>query len=117
MSVAVAGNATAVAETYTAAAAEHVHTTAPEGNKLSGRIMDVPVSGDLMIYNLPVELAGQAVTKVTNLSEGDDEEKSVTRALPMDLSFADGLMGATDVPSFSQFNNLGSVTGMLPMAV
>lgn len=41
----------------------------------------------------------------------------MTRALPMDLSFADGLMGATDVPSFSQFNNLGSVTGMLPMAV
>lgn len=117
VAVAAAGNATAVAETYTAAAAEHVHTTAPEGNKLSGRIMDVPVSGDLMIYNLPVELAGQAVTKVTNLSESDDEETSVTRALPMDLSFADGLMGATDVPSFSQFNNLGSVTGMLPMAV
>ncbi len=117
VAVAAAGNATAVAETYTAAAAEHVHTTAPEGTKLSGRIMDVPVAGDLMIYNLPVELAGQAVTKVTNLSPSDDEENSVTRALPMDLSFADGLMGATDVPSFSQFNNLGSVTGVLPMAV
>ncbi|MET8761808.1 hypothetical protein [Lentzea sp. NPDC004782] len=117
VAVAAAGNATAVAETFTAASAEYVHTTAPAGDKLSGRIMDVPVSGDLMIYNLPVELLGQAVTEVKDLSDREDEGKSLTRALPMDLSFADGLMGATDVPSFSQFNNLGSVTGMLPMAV
>jgi hypothetical protein len=123
VAVAAAGNATATAETYTAAAAEHVHTTAPAGDNLSGRIMDVPVSGDLMIYNLPVELLGQAVTDVQYLSADEDEDKSLTRDLPFDLSFADGLMGATEVPSFSQVNNLGSVsdlstvTGTLPLAV
>ena len=85
--------------------------------------MDVPVSGDLMIYNLPVELLGQAVTDVQYLSADEDEDRSLTRDLPFDLSFADGLMGATEVPSFSQVNNLGSVsdlstvTGTLPLAV
>lgn len=119
VAVAAAGNATATAETFTAAAAEHVHTTDPAGDKLSGRIMDVPVTGNVLIYNLPVELVGQAVTDVRELSDSEDE----TRALPFDLSFADRLMGATEVPSFSQVNNLGSVsdlstiTGTLPMAV
>lgn len=116
VAVAAAGNATATAETFTAAAASGTHSTDPAGSDLSGRIMDVPLSGDLLIYNLPVELAGQAVTEVTNLSDSD-EDKSLTRALPLDLSFADGLMGATDVPSFSQFNNLGSLTSQLPTAV
>lgn len=116
VAVAGAGNATATAETFTAAVAGGEHSTAPAGNSLSGRVMDVPVAGDLMIYNLPIEVLGQAVTAVTYLSPAEEEEAE-TRALPFDLSFADGLMGATDVPSFSQVNNLGSVTGMLPMAV
>ena len=86
--------------------------------------MDVPLSGNVLLYDLPVEVLGQALTDVTYLDPSDeDEDKSLTRSLPFDLSFADGLMGATDVPSFSQVNNLGSVsdlstvTGTLPLAV
>ncbi|MCP2197602.1 hypothetical protein [Lentzea flava] len=116
VAVAAAGNATATAETFTAAVASGKHSTAPAGSDLSGRIMDVPVSGDLLIYNLPVEVLGQAVTEVTYLDPSEEEEAR-TRALPLDLAFADGLMGATEVPAFSQFNNLGAVTGQLPMAV
>lgn len=124
VAVAAAGNATATAETFTAAVAGGEHSTAPEGSNLSGRIMDVPVSGNVLLYDLPVEVLGQALTDVTYLDPSDeDEDKSLTRSLPFDLSFADGLMGATDVPSFSQVNNLGSVsdlstvTGTLPLAV
>jgi hypothetical protein len=116
VAVAAAGNATATAAAFTAAVASGEHSTAPAGSDLSGRIMDVPLAGNVLIYDLPVELLGQAVTDVTYLNPSEDEAAQ-TRALPLDLSFADGLMGATEVPAFSQFNNLGSEKGQLPLAV